>query len=440
MALWAFRFLLWYICILMVQPQNRFTFLYPLHIADLCVMGAVGFHVMSALSEGRSLLRMGPATITALALIVASIMSLWVGVFQTTSDWSDTVDIVVKNCLVLMLVEAMAYTIDRVWAVQATMLMASLWWIKGGLRLSAAGATFAGDRLMGPAVGLVENPNGFAYMMCVLIPLYLYFYQQARVRYLRGLFLATALAAIFIVFQTGSRTGMLILVSMGFLLVPKYAAKYKFTFVAGGLAIFLLLGAVGGMNIERFRTIPNSIKSFLGGKKEEVVKADDEITQDEQSAQERRLKNRDTWALIKAYPVFGVGINADEAKYARQFPMATGQVHCEILMAGRWMGVVGMGLYVATLYILLVSGIRIQYEARQAWPALADMGWTFRMQMMVFVVGGAFSPLPWNAPMMILVGAASALWGNLAASNRTGSVLSSYMLPEPVVWSEDVIS
>ena len=97
MSLWAFRFLLWYICVLMVQPQNRFTFLYPLHIADLCVMGAVGFHVMSALSEGRSLLRMGPATITALALIVASIMSLWVGVFQTTSEWSDTADIVVKK-------------------------------------------------------------------------------------------------------------------------------------------------------------------------------------------------------------------------------------------------------------------------------------------------------------------------------------------------------
>jgi len=439
MSLWAFRFLLWYICVLMVQPQNRFTFLYPLHIADLCVMGAVGFHVMSALSEGRSLLRMGPATITALALIVASVMSLWVGVFQTTSEWSDTVDIVVKNCVVLMLVEATAYTVDRVWAVQATMLLASLWWVKGGLRLSAAGATYAGDRLMGPAVGLVGNPNGFAYMMCVLIPLYLYFYQQARIRYMRGLFLATALAAVFIVFQTGSRTGMLILVSMGCLLVPKYAAKYKFTFLAGGLVIFLLLGAVGGMNIERFRTIPDSIKSFLGGKKE-VVKADDELTQDEQSAQERRLKNRDTWALIKTYPVFGVGINANENKYARQFPYATGQVHCEILMAGRWMGVVGMALYVMSLYILLMSGIRIQREAKWAWPALADMGWTFRMQMMVFVVGGAFSPLPWNAPMMILVGAASALWGNIAASNRTGEVLTSYMLPEPVVWYDETVS
>ena len=85
-----------------------------------------------------------------------------------------------------------------------------------------------------------------------------------------------------------------------------------------------------------------------------------------------------------------------------------------------------------------MSGIRVQREAKWTWPALADMGWTFRMQMMVFVVGGAFSPLPWNAPMMILVGAASALWGNLRASNETGAVLTSYMLPEPFVRYEDV--
>lgn len=55
------------------------------------------------------------------------------------------------------------------------MMMATLWWIKGGVRLSMSGATYAGDRLLGPASSLVENPNAFAYMMCVFIPLYLFF-------------------------------------------------------------------------------------------------------------------------------------------------------------------------------------------------------------------------------------------------------------------------
>lgn len=413
MSLWSFRFLLWYICILMVQPQNRFPFLYPLHIADLCIMGAVGFHVMAALSEGRALIRMGPATITGLLLLAFGFISLYAGPLQTSSAWNENIDILVKNTLVMILVEAMAYTPARVWAVQATMLLSSLWWVKGGLRLSAAGATFAGDRLMGPSVGLVENPNGFAYMMCVLIPLYLYFYQQAPRKNLRMLFLLLSLAGVFIVFQTGSRTGMLILIALAVFLIPKYGAKYKTTLIVGGVAVFFLLGAVGAMNMERYRSIPQSIKSFLGGKEE--VKSDDEMTQDEQSAQERRLKNRDTWALIKEYPLFGVGIYADERKYTRKYPMASGQVHCEILMAGRWMGLVGMTLYVVPIALLYFGGRRIQRYAASWWPELADLGWTFKMQTLTFVIGGAFSPVPWNPPMMILVGCASTLSGLVAS-------------------------
>ena len=34
LSLAAFRMLLVYIVVLFVQPQNRFTFLWPLHIAD----------------------------------------------------------------------------------------------------------------------------------------------------------------------------------------------------------------------------------------------------------------------------------------------------------------------------------------------------------------------------------------------------------------------
>ena len=52
MSLWGFRFLLWYICVLFVQPQNRFTFLWPLHIADISFIAAVGLHALACL-DGR---------------------------------------------------------------------------------------------------------------------------------------------------------------------------------------------------------------------------------------------------------------------------------------------------------------------------------------------------------------------------------------------------
>jgi hypothetical protein len=408
MSLWAFRFLLWYICILMVQPQNRFPFLWPLHIADISVIMAVVLHIGSVIIEKRPVLRLGPATITGLFIFVAAITSLYVGAYQTNTGWNRYLDILAKNVLVMLLVEATVTNVSRAWAVLTTMVLSSLWWIKGGLRLSSAGASYAGDRLMGPAVSLIENPNGFAYMMCVMIPLFLYFYQQSRTRAMRWFFMFLALAAVFIVFQTGSRSGMLILIALGIFLLPKYGGQYKMALIIGAFAVSMFLPLIGGGNMQRFRTIPASLLSVVGVD----VEQSDADEQSNQSATERRYKNLDTWKLIKAHPFYGAGIDANESLYARQYPMATGQVHCEILMAGRQMGVMGMLLYAILLAILFIHGHKIQRYASKWWPEMADLGWTFKMQMLAFVVGGAFSPLPWNAPELILVGVASALWVN----------------------------
>jgi hypothetical protein len=406
MSLWAFRFLLWYICILFIQPQNRFPFLWPLHIADISIIAAVALHIASSVTEKRPMIRFGPATILGLLLLTASICSLHLGAYQTSTAWNDYSDILAKSVLVMILVEAMCDSIGRVWAVQATMVLASLWWVKGGLRLSYAGATYSGDRLMGPAVSLIENPNGFAYMMCVLIPIYLYFYQQSKNRIISWLFLLLALASVFLVIQTGSRTGMLILIALAFFLLPKYGARYKFTLIIIAVVIYMLLPLIGGLNMQRFKTIPQTVLSVIGIEVESTV----EDEQSMQSADERKYKNKDTWKLIQENPIFGAGINANQGVYGRKFPMATGQVHCEILMAGRQMGMIGMSIYAILLGILLVQGYRIQRLTRNWWLEMSDLGWTFKMQALVFVVGGAFSPLPWNEPEMVLVASVSALW------------------------------
>jgi hypothetical protein len=423
MSLWSFRFLLWYICVLMVQPQNRFPFLWPLHIADISFIAALGLHLISALQERRPLFRAGPGTITALLLLMFGMISQYGGgPLQTSTGWNGYIDILVKNSLVLILIEATAFTVERVWAVQTTMCLASLWWVKGGLRLSAAGATYAGDRLMGPTVGLIENPNSFAYMMCVLIPLYLYFFQQRKEKVVRLFFLGLAISAVYIILETGSRTGMMALLVLGFFLLPRYGAKHQVALIAVGAAIVLILPFVGGKNIERFKSIPRSVNAFFLGE----VQDDKDISQDEQSAQERRMKNTDTWALIKEYPIFGVGVNAEEGLYQNKFQWAVGQVHCEILMAGRQMGMIGMSLYIAFLAVLFALGRRVQKFTAGWWPDVSDLGWTFKMQTLVFIVGGAFSPLPWNAPELILVGSVSALWANVqevaAATEAEGFV------------------
>jgi len=129
-GLWAFRFLLWYVCILFVQPQNRFTFLWPLRIANLSFIIATCLHVLACLEERRPLIRLGPATILGLALLFFATVSQHFGVYQISPAWNPYLDGIVKNALLLIMVEAMAFSVERVWAVQMTTLFCTLWWVK----------------------------------------------------------------------------------------------------------------------------------------------------------------------------------------------------------------------------------------------------------------------------------------------------------------------
>lgn len=405
MSLWALRFLLWYVCILLVQPQNRFPFLWPFQIADISFIAATGLHVLACAENRQPLVRLGPGTRVAFALLFFATLSQYFGRFQVSPAWNPWLDIIVKNSLLLIMVEALATSVERIWAVQMTSLFATLWWVKGGLRLSAQGATYQGDRLMGAAVSLIENPNGFAYMMCIFLPLYLYVYQQAPKNWQKIFFLACALAAVWIVFETGSRTGLVTLVFMGAFLVPYYGKNHLRGLATIAVVLILIFPLTGEKNRDRFRTIPQSIASFLGKEKEERTGP---MSQDEQSAQERQLKNRDTWGVVKENLIFGVGVNPDESNYTDRFPMASGQVHCEILAAGRQMGLIGMGLYAGFIVVIFTGGRWCKRNAAH-WPAVRDLGWTFQMQAVAIAVGGFFSPLPWHPPMMMLAGSASAL-------------------------------
>lgn len=407
-ARWAFRFLLWYIAILCVQPQNRFLFLYPLRIANLSIIIAAFLHFISVSQEGRPFIRFGPGTITALLLLFFSFISLHTGVFQASSEWNPNIDLIFKNAFVLILIEAMAWNVQRVWAVQATFLFSTLWWVKGGLRLASAGATYSGDRIMSPTVSLIENPNGFAYLMTVMIPMYLYFYQKATNRLVRWGALACAISSIYIVLQTGSRTGLISLIAVGAFLLPKYGAKYKRAIILGAIAFSFFYPMVGSGNIERFKTIPQSFRSFFSGAEENVDFS--KMTQDEQSAWERKMKNRHTWRLIKDYPFFGVGVNASDSFLWEKYRYATGQVHNELLYAGKQMGFIGIGLYLSLMGTLFFSGWRAQRATKGWWEEVSDIGWTFKMQAVVFIAGGSFSPIPWNPVYLALVGASSALY------------------------------
>ncbi len=434
LSLAAFRMLLVYIVVLFVQPQNRFTFLWPLHIADLSFMGAVGLHIMACVQDRRPIMRFGPATIVSVLLLMFAMLSQYIGEYQISSAWNPYIDIIVKNATLCILLEAMMTSVQRVMATQLVVLVSTLWWIKAGVRLASAGATYSGDRLMGAAVGMIENPNSFAYFLCVFLPVYLWMSRHCRRRWERWAFLAGAVADMYIVFKTGSRTGLLTLCVLAFFLLPHYGRHNLKSLALFVLAVAVLLPMSGERNIQRFKTIPQSVKSFLGlGQAEE---REGPMTQDEQSADERSEKNKHTWGLIKEHLLFGVGVHPDESRFGR-WNMARGQVHCEILMVGKQMGLIGMSLYVACWGILLVGGGIVRARARDKWPALADLGWTFQLQGVCLIVGGSFCPSMWNPPMLILAASVSSLLALLPVG-REGLPKAEPVVRRPL-WRESLL-
>lgn len=407
LSLAAFRMLLVYVVVMFVQPQNRFTFLWPLHIADLSFAAAVGLHILACVQERRPFIRFGPATVVSVLLLVFAMLSQCIGEYQKSSDWNPYIDVIVKNATLCILLEAMLTSVRHVMAAQLVVLVSTLWWLKAGVRLAQAGATYSGDRLMGAAVGMIENPNSFAYFLCVFLPVYLWMSRHCRRRWERWAFLAGALADMYIIFKTGSRTGLLTLCVLGIFLIWHYGRHNLKGLVLLAIAVALLLPMSGERNIQRFKTIPRSVTTFLGfsSAREHAGPMD----QDAQSADERARKNKHTWGLIKDHLLFGVGVYPDESRFANRWPMARGQVHCEILMAGKQMGLVGMGLCAAYWGIMLIGGGIIRWRERNRWPALADMGWCIQLQGLCIAVGGSFCPLPWHPPMMILAASVSAL-------------------------------
>jgi O-antigen ligase len=95
-----------------------------------------------------------------------------------------------------------------------------------------------------------------------------------------------------------------------------------------------------------------------------------------------------------------------------EFGFARGQVHNDWLYIGVQMGFIGMAIYALFMGCIFVFSSQIQRQAKHAWPALSDLGWTIKLMGVVFVVGGFFSPIGWNPLFLATAGAVSALWQN----------------------------
>ena len=354
---------------------------------------------------------MGPATKLTLVLMGLALMTHYWNPHQQSPAWNTEIDGILKVGLVIILLEAQIDSVYKAAAILGSLAAGTLWWIKGGVRLASSGATLTGDRLMGVNVTIIHNPNYFAYLMVLMIPLYYYFYTMHRHSKLRFVFLGMMGGAAFIALSTGSRSGFLCLVTACALMMPHWMKESRELITYGLVGGFLAMGAIGASNIDRFKSITNSINQIFNPSAYEVP--EDRMAQlDDMSGVSRWTKARDTMIMIMRYPLLGVGTKPKSYTYAG-LPRAKGKVHNEILMAGRQMGVPGLIIYYLLLYLPYKYGRSIYKYCKESWPEVAMLGWVMCVMVAVIVVGGMFSPSAFHYPHMLLFVTSAGVWAHV---------------------------
>ena len=421
LGVWSFRFVLWYLLFLMTQPHFRFEFLIPLHLGDLFIGGAVVLHVVHALAAKKSIIVFGPATRIALGLLCLVFATHYFNPNMSSTEWNPDTDGLVKVAVVTMIMEAQLATAYHAFAVLATMVAGTLWWLKGGVRLAQADATWgSGDRLMGANVSIIQNPNDFAYQLCFMLPLYFLGYRLSKVWWHKLVFAGFMGAAAFLALETGSRTGLLALMCVGLpMAVVAWRNGHREIILGGAAGVAILFTVlVSGGNIERFKTIITAVEDMVGTNKNREARVE---TADDGSARIRWIKIRAAWYLILDHPMLGVGTRPKREVYWRDIN-AGGMVHNELMMAGRHMGLPGMVVYLSAIIVPFVLAGKVRKRCREEWPQVAAFAETARLCLVVTMVGGFFSPSLFNFPHMMLMtslcGVAAAVQRQFPAANR----------------------
>ena len=420
---WSFRLICWYILILMTQPHFRFPILIPLHLGDLCFGGAFVLHIFDCMTQNKAFIRNSGVTRFAFLLMGMILAAHYWNPHQNSTDWNTHVDGVTKISIIVILLDAQLDSVYKSSAVFGVLALGTLWWIKGGVRLASAGAYWASTtRLQGANVSIITNPNDFAYLTTFFLPIYYYFFVYFKPKLFKLGMLAVLFSGIYIVLQTGSRTGFLCMLAMAGGMIPRVWKKNKSFFPIAGLTIFLLLPFIPQGNLDR---LTSTFETITGVFEDKNLQDTSDLDVAAESAQSRWIKIRGTFLMILQNPI-GVGTDP-QYWYVTKWWGAAGTVHNELMMAGRTMGFPGMIMYILALVLPLKYATRIMRRTENGvWPVMEALAWTVRVQLIVIVMGGMFSPSFFHFPHMMTFVAVSGLWRSVQEAVPEGAIAAPY--------------
>jgi O-antigen ligase len=261
------------------------------------------------------------------------------------------------------------------------------------------------DRAQGP----VDEPNRFAQILIVLVPLALLCYRSGRSRFVR---LCAAGAGLLILAGIGitlSRGAFVGLVLMGFAMVKARWLRPAHL-VAGLAACIVSMSVLSPDYLPRILSIVN-VKHLAADNESDRKQADGAIR--------GRMTSMLTAAhVFRSKPVLGVGpgqfrfhyMDTYEANPETAFRVVSGprRAHNLYLELGAESGILGLAVFMA----IMIGLMRALWRMRGRWlkqsESLADLTTAFWLSFLAYMVTGVFLHLSYQSYYWFLVAMASA--------------------------------
>lgn len=285
----------------------------------------------------------------------------------------------------LMLIRGREQIEGLVWVVTASI---GFYGVKGGIWTVLTGGEVG--RVWGPLDSMVQDNNGLALALVVLVPFVYYLYQVSSHRFVRWGLAFSGVAICFSILGSQSRGAFLALLSMSFML----AFKGKRPFLMSFLLVALLSTAILSMP-DRWTSRMETIQTY----------------QQDASAMSRITTWKTLWNLAVDRPLVGAGFRTDNSAVFVLYapPEWSGQVlvaHSIYFEALGEHGFPGLLLYIGLFFLSWMRAGKLARLTRDdpefgAWvPLLMRM---VQVSLTGFAVGGAFlSLVHFDLPYYIL--------------------------------------
>lgn len=292
-----------------------------------------------------------------------------------------------------------------------------------------------------PEQGRFANPNDFAQVILIVLPLWWYLARDpvsARPR--RVLAFLSLLFLLFMMSKTGSRGTMIGLFATGLVLFfkssPRFRAKLvAVAFVFGAIAVVLLPGNLRS----RYLTFLEADQEVVTPQPDSSGQEGEPVEAAAQSARSRRDLLIDSLSVTIRHPIFGVGpgmfaVGREEMAKIEQRWVRFQTTHNTYTQLSSEVGIPGLLLYLGVLlYSFKACRVQVPPELRQhpRVAGISQAGFTLQLALIAFAVSALFSSFAYAVFVPTLAGLA-------AAFERTSSAELAACLPQPAPASRPV--